>query len=531
MLRALSHLILVFMLAIPAAAQDSYDVVIRNGKVIDGSGNSWILADVGIRGDRIVRIGDLSTARAARLIDAKNLVVAPGFIDPHTHAIRGIFKVPTADQVLLQGVTTLTEGNDGSSPFPIAENLQKIAGFKISPNWALYAGQGTIREKVMGRVNRDATPAEIEKMKQLVAQAMEEGALGLSTGLFYVPGAFTKTEEVIELAKIAAKYHGMYISHMRNEAEGLLDSVRETIRIGQEAGLPVQMTHHKAAGRDAWGMSKESLRMVDEARARGIDITMDQYPYTASQTGIAALLPQWAQEGQHADIVKRLRDAQTRAKIKNEIVYNILHNRGGGDPKNVFIGSCQWDPSLNGKNLAEITTARGMPPTPENAAEVTMDIVEKGGASAIYHAISEEDVERILKHPATGIGSDGAISVFGDAVPHPREYGTFARVLGHYVRERKVITLEDAIRKMTSLTAQRLGIRDRGLLREGFYADIAVFDPDKIKDMATFEQPHQYAVGMQFVLVNGQVVVDRGKHTGARPGQIIYGPGYKKSSN
>src|SRR5881397_1709460 len=218
MFRIRPTFLLILILTLPLAAQDTYDTIIRNGKIIDGSGNPWILADVGIRGDRIVRIGDLSAARATRVIDAKNLVVTPGFIDPHTHAIRGIFKVPTADQVLLQGVTTLTEGNDGSSPFPIAENLQKIAGFKISPNWALYAGQGTIREKVMGRVNRDATPAEIEKMKQLVAQAMEEGALGLSTGLFYVPGAFTKTEEVIQLAKVAAKYHGMYISHMRNEA-------------------------------------------------------------------------------------------------------------------------------------------------------------------------------------------------------------------------------------------------------------------------------------------------------------------------
>lgn len=518
--------LLVSLISCILLAQESYDVVIRGGRVVDGTGNPWILADVGIRGDRIVRIADLSGAPARTTIEARGLVVAPGFIDPHTHAIRGIFKVPTAEQVLLQGVTTLTEGNDGSSPFPIGESLQRIENTRISPNWALYVGQGTIREKVMGRVNRDATPAELEQMKRMVAQAMEEGALGLSTGLFYVPGNFTKVSEVIELAKVAARFKGMYISHMRNEAEGLLDSVRETIEIGQGAGLPVQMTHHKASGRDVWGQSVESLKLVDDARAKGVDITMDQYPYTASQTGIAALLPQWAQEGNDEDVRKRLRDPQTRSRIKDAIVYNILHNRGGGDPKNVFIGACSWDPSLAGKNLAQIARARGMEPTPANAAEVTMDIVERGGASAIYHAISEEDVERIMRHPATAIGSDGGISVFGENVPHPREYGTFARVLGVYVRDRKTITLEDAVRKMTSATAQRLKLRDRGLLREGFFADVTVFDPASIRDMATFEKPHQYAVGTRFVLVNGVLVVADGRHTGARPGRVLRGPGY-----
>jgi dihydroorotase/N-acyl-D-amino-acid deacylase len=365
-------------------------------------------------------------------------------------------------------------------------------------------------------------------MKQMVAQGMEEGALGFSTGLYYVPGNFAKTDEVIELSKVAARYKGMYISHMRNEADGLTESVAETIRIGEQAGLPVQMTHHKVSGRDWWGASVQSLQMVDEARARGIDVTMDQYPYTASATSLqGGLFPQWASEGTNAEQLGRLRVPATRTKLKNDIDYNMTHVRGG--PDRVFISQCRFDPSLDGKNLAQITEQRGMTPTPENAAEVAMDIVEKGGASAIYHAISEEDVERIMKHPATAIGSDGGVSSLETAsgVPHPRMYGTFARVLGLYVRERHVITLEDAIRKMSSLTAQRLSIRDRGLLREGFFADIAVFDADRIKDMSTFEKPHQYAVGMQFVLVNGQVVVDGGKHTGARPGRIVYGPGKK----
>lgn len=527
MISWVSSILLAVLLAAGPALQENYDVIIRGGRVIDGSGNPWMLANVAIRGERIIKIGILGPASAARTIDANGLVVCPGFIDPHTHAIRGIYDVPTAESALLQGVTTLTEGNDGSSPFPIKENLERIKTTRISPNWALFVGQGTVRQRVIGLVNRDATPDELEKMKQMVVQAMEEGALGLSTGLFYVPGAFTKTEEVIDLSKIAARYSGIYITHMRDEADGLLDSVRETIRIGEEARIPVQITHHKAAGKAAWGKSEQSLKLVDEARARGVDVTIDQYPYTASQTSINALLPQWAQEGGQQAILKRLSDPQIRARIKDAVVHNIKTNRGGGDPKNVFIGECRWDPSLAGKNLAQITQERGKEPTTENAAEVAIEIVEKGGARAIYHAMDEADVERIMKHPATAIGSDGPLSVFGQGVPHPRQYGTFARVLGVYVREKKLLTLEEAIRKMSSATAQRLGIRDRGLLREGFYADVAVFDPDRVKDMATFEKPHQYAVGVQFVLVNGKIVVDQGKHTGERPGKVIYGPGYK----
>jgi dihydroorotase/N-acyl-D-amino-acid deacylase len=368
-------------------------------------------------------------------------------------------------------------------------------------------------------------------MKQMVEMAMEQGALGLSTGLFYVPGTFTPTEEVIELSKVAARYNGTYISHMRDEVSGLLDSVRETIRIGQEAGLPVQMTHHKVVGKDMWGTSVDSLRLVDEARARGIDITIDQYPYTASQTGITALVPQWAQEGGNGRMVERMQDPSTQGRIKAEIVDKILHDRGGGDPKNVFISSCSWDPSLEGKNLAEIARDNGMEPTPENAAEIVMDLIRRGGARAVFHAMSEEDVERIMQHPATAIGSDGPLSVFGAGAPHPRQYGTFARVLAYYVRERGVLTLEEAVRKMSNATAQRLGIRQRGLLREGYFADVAVLSPERVQDMATFEEPHQYAVGVEYVLVNGSIVVRQGKHTGQRTGRIIHGPGFKEENS
>ena len=509
-----------------AYSQNSYDIIISNGRVIDGSGNPWYEADVAINGERIVRIGDLSSDTGSQVIDANGLIVAPGFIDPHTHALRGILDVPNAESALLQGVTTLTEGNDGTSPFPVDEHYQTILDKQISPNWGIFVGHGTIRSQVIGAEDRDPTPDELEQMKDMVQQAMQHGALGLSTGLFYVPGSFASTEEVIELSKVAAKHGGIYISHMREEAAQLIDSVNETIRIGEESGIPVQMTHHKVIGVENWGSSVESLRLVDQARERGIDITIDQYPYTASQTGINALIPQWAQEGGRVRMLERIESPETRAAIKNEVVLKILYDRGGGDPRNIFISRNTWDPSMTGKNLAELTVEAGMNPTPENASEVVFEILKGGGATAVYHAINTDDVDRIMQHPVTAIGSDGPVGIFGEGTPHPRQYGTFARVLGHYVRERAVLTLEDAVRKMSSQTARRLGIHNRGLLTEGYYADIAIFDADEIIDKATFEEPHQYAIGIKFVLVNGQVVVDQGRHTGRRPGKIIYGPGY-----
>lgn len=503
-----------------------YDLIIRGGKVVDGSGNPWYHADIAIKNDRIAEIGQLSNHEAKRVINAHGLVVAPGFIDPHTHALRGIFEVPNAESALLQGVTTLTEGNDGSSPYPIDRHYADIDNLRISPNWAVFVGQGTIRQRVIGFGLRKATPDEMERMKQMVRDAMEQGALGISTGLFYVPGSFTSTEEVIELSKVAAEYNGIYISHIREEAAQLIDSVQETIRIGEEANIPVQITHHKVIGVENWGASIESLRLVDEARKRGVDVTIDQYPYTASQTSINALIPQWAQAGGREEMLSRINSAETYSTIKNEVVAKILYDRGGGDPKNVFISRNSWDPDMAGKNLAELAIDAGLEPTPENAADVVFDIIRGGGATAVYHAIGPEDVDRIMQHPATAIGSDGPVGVFGEGAPHPRQYGTFARVLGLYVRERKILSLEEAIRKMSSQSARRLGIHDRGLITKGYFADIAIFDPDEIIDKATFENPHQYAIGTKFVLVNGTVVVENGQHTGARPGRILHGPGY-----
>jgi N-acyl-D-amino-acid deacylase len=501
-----------------------YDLVLRNGHIVDGSGSPWYVGDVAIRGDAIVRIAPSIPDPARRVIDAAGQVIAPGFIDIHSHARRGIFQVPTADNYVRQGVTTLIEGPDGDSLVPLAPFLARLEALPKSVNIGSFIGQGSVRSAVIGNVNRRPTTEELTKMKALVEQGMKDGAFGLSSGLFYVPGAFTPTEEVVELAKVAARFGGIYISHMRDEAAGVVDSVKETIAIGEQGGLPAQVTHHKIIGTANWGQSTTTLRLIEEARARGVDVTIDQYPYTASSTSIqSALLPTWALEGARDDVRKRLADPSTRAKIKVESVRALQFERGGGDPTNVVIARCDWDTELAGKNLAEVTRQRrGLEPTVENAAETAIWIAEQGGCSGVFHAIDEQDLERILRHPATMIGSDGEIPIFGQNAPHPRSYGTFARVLAVYVRERKTLTLEDAVRKMTSFPAQRIGLLDRGLLRPGMKADIVIFDPARVRDLATFDRPHQYAEGFSHVMVNGQVVFESQAMTAARPGKVLY---------
>ena len=503
-----------------------FDIVIRNGTIVDGSGDEAYKKDIGIINDQIIKIGDLSNHSSRITIDATNLIVSPGFIDSHTHAIRGIFDVPTAESSLLQGITTLTDGNDGTSPYPIDEHYQKIEHTKISPNWAVFVGQGTIRQKVMGLENRDPTDSELSKMEMLIKEAMEDGALGISTGLFYVPGSFSSTSEVISLSKIASSYGGIYISHMREEAVDILKSVNETINIGIEAKIPVQITHHKIIGKDNWGLSYETLKLVDNAIAEGVKVSIDQYPYTASQTSIRALIPQWAQAGGRNNLLARIDDPKTRQLIIDGIIERILFDRGGGHPKNIFISKSSWNTSMEGKNLAELCIERNLEPSPYNAAIVVFEIIKGGGATAVYHAINSDDVDRIMQHPMTSIASDGPITLFNVGSPHPRTYGTYARVLGRYVRDRNILSLEEAIRKMTSLPAQILSINKRGLLREGYYADITIFDPETIIDKATFEDPHQYAVGINTVLVNGVIVVKNGLHNGNRPGRVLRGPGY-----
>ena len=513
----------------PAAQAPPYDLLLRNARIVDGTGSPWYRGDVAIRGDSIARIAPSIDEPAVRTIDVGGHILAPGFIDIHTHASRGIFQIPTADNYVRQGVTTLIEGPDGSSPVPLAPFLAKLEALRKSVNVGAFIGQGSVRSSVVGDVNRKPTVDELQKMRALVEQGMKDGAFGLSTGLFYVPGTFTPTDEVVELAKVAGRFGGIHISHMRDETSGVLDSVNETIAIGERGGLPTQVTHHKIIGRPNWGKSKETLQAVDEARARGIDVTIDAYPYTASSTSIqGALLPAWAQEGGRKQVLARLQDPATRTKIKAEVVRVINNERGGGDPKNIVVAACEWDASLAGKNLSEITRLRGLAATVDDAAEAAMWLVESGGCQGIFHAIGEEDLERILRHPATMIGSDGEIPTFGKASPHPRSYGTFVRVLAVYARERKVVTLADAIRKMTAFPAQRLGLVDRGLVRPGMKADLVVFDPARVRDLATFERPHQYAEGIAHVITNGQVVFEAGAMTTARPGAVLYGPGHSR---
>jgi dihydroorotase/N-acyl-D-amino-acid deacylase len=511
------------------AADPAYDLILRNARIVDGTGSPWFRADLAVRGDTIVRIAPSIGGPARRVIDLGGLVAAPGFIDIHTHVGGTIFKVPTADNYIRQGVTTVIEGADGggpsifgSPPVPLKPWLDRIEALPKSINIGSFVGQGAVRAAVVGLENRAATADEINRMRALVLRDMMDGAFGLSTGLYYVPGAFTPMSEVVELQKVVAPFRGVHTSHMRSEGAGLVESVKETIAIGEQGGVPTQVTHHKTAGKANFGKSVETLKLIDEARARGVDVTIDQYPYAASATSIhGGLLPKWALEGGFKQTLARVRDASLRAKLKAELAANFRN----GDPRAVVVAGCDWNASLAGKNLADIAQLRGLGPSAEGTAEAILWLVENGSCGGVFHSIGEEDIPRIMAHPATMIASDGWIPIFGEGVPHPRCYGTFARVLGVYVREKGVLTLEDAVRKMSSFPAARLGILDRGILRAGMKADIAVFDPARVKDLATYDKPHQYAVGFEYVIVNGQIAFGGGAMAAARPGRALYGSG------
>lgn len=530
MIRAIA---IALLLAPALAAAQPYDLVLKNARVVDGTGAPWYRAEVAIRGDTIVDIAPAIAAPAKRTIDVKDAVVAPGFIDIHTHAGRALFQVPTADNYIRQGVTTVLEGADGAgsvlgntAPLPLAPFLERVEKLPRSINFAVFVGQNAVREKVLGLVDRKATPEEIDRMREIVRQAMKDGAWGLSTGLFYVPGAFTPQEEIVALQKEVAPFRGVHTSHMRDEAGGVVASVKETIAIGELGGVPTHVSHHKTIGKANWGRTSETLKLIDEARARGVDVTLDQYPYTASSTSLqAGLLPKWLLEGGLKATQDKLKDPAQRARARKEVAETIANERGGGDPANVALALCNHDASLAGKNIAQVTRERGVELTMENAAETVLILVERGGCAAVYHAIGAEDVERVMRHPATMIASDGGIIPFGQGAPHPRSYGTFARVLGVYVREKGVLPLEEAVKKMSAMPAARLGLKDRGLVKVGMKADLAVFDPKTVRDMATYEKPHQYAEGFSAVIVNGAVVYEDGVMTDARPGRVLYGPG------
>ncbi len=509
-----------------APDEPAFDVILAGGDVYSGENDSPSVADVGILGDKIAAVGDLSGRDASLVLDVSGLAVVPGFVDIHSHAVRdepddGIFRWPDAENLIRQGVTTVIGGPDGGSPLPITDTLEAIEASPASVNFGTFVGHGSIRGLIVGSEDRPPTEEELESMRAEVRKAMESGAYGLSSGLIYPPGRFATTEEVIELAKVAAEYDGIYISHMREEGLGLLESVAETIRIGEEGGLPTQITHHKVVGAPMWGKSTETLKMVDEAIARGVDVSIDQYPYTASSTSLTILFPGWSLDGGRPALLERIADDEQRERLRADIVYRIETDRGGDDPANVQLSNCPHDASINGLNLAEVLRQQEREVTHENAADLLMELVEAGNCSAVFHAINEEDVKRILAHPVTMPASDGGIEGPSDRVPHPRNYGTFARVLGYYVRELNVIPFHTAIHKMSMLPADRIGLSDRGRIAEGAQADIAVLDLDTVIDKAEFGDPHQYAEGAHHVFVNGEAVLLNAEMTGARPGRVL----------
>ena len=507
----------------------AFDLVIRGGRVIDGTGNPWFTADIAVKGDTIIAVAPRLDSTGARIVDATGLVVAPGFIDVHSHSEarddgQDVIGNPAAENNVRQGVTTVFASPDGGGSVRVADYLSKVKAARPAVNVGTFIGHGAVRGAIVGQADRPATAAEMERMRELVRTGMREGAFGLSTGLFYVPGSYAPLQEVIDLAAVAGEFGGIHQSHMRDETGKVLDSVRDTIAIGEQGRLPTQVTHHKIIGKVNWGKSVETLRLIDAARARGVDATLDQYPYTASSTSIqGGLLPAWVQEGGRERMLERLRDEASLRRTLTTVTSAIQNDRGGGDPANIVLAACPFDPSLAGKSLAQVLRDRRRPPTPDQAADLVVEIVQKGGCSAIYHAISEDDLVRIMKHPATMIASDASpgIPTFGKDVPHPRAYGTFARVLGVYVREKQVLTLEDAIRKMSSFPAQRMGLKDRGVIRPGLKADLVVFNAATIVDKATFEKPHQYAEGVSAVIVNGQLTLSGGQMTGERAGRVL----------
>jgi N-acyl-D-amino-acid deacylase len=504
-----------------------FDIVIKNGRIVDGTGNPWFEGDIGILGDRIKEIGRIPSERGKTVIDASGKIVTPGFIDIHSHGERQILIDRTAHNLITQGATTIIGGNCGGSPLDMEEFFIQFESKGAALNIGVLIGHNTIRRKIMGNVGRVPTEKELDQMKKFVRVAMEAGALGLSTGLKYRPGIYTKTEEVIALARVASSYGGFYATHLRDEGLKLFDAMEEAFRIGEEAKIPVQISHHKAAGVDMWGQSSKSLQMMEDARKRGLDVTTDQHPYPATFTTCAILFPAWALEGSQTDIKKRLKNPERRKKVVEGIVENIIHDRGGNDIQNIMVAVFPKDTSLEGKNLKEILSLKGKNPTMANAAELLIELYERGGASCVFFCLSMDDVIRIMQHPLTMHGSDAGNASLNKGKVHPRHYGHFPRIIALHVRERGDLSLEQAIRKMTSMPAARIGCRNRGILSEGKYADIVIFDFEDIQDKATFMDPHQYPEGIEYVLVNGQVVVDHGKIAEALPGRILYGPGKK----
>ncbi len=526
-----------------------FDLLIKKARVLDGLGNDEKVADIGIRDDAISDIGDLGDAEAARVIDAEGLHAAPGFIDMHTHS-GFLYPInPRAESKAHQGVTTEVIGHCGTSVAPLrgdarkeAESLTKMLGLDI--DWETFdeynekvlgqgiavniihlLGHGTLRDAVIGRTDREPTDDEMKAMRAEIDSAFEQGVFGMSTGLIYPPGCYAKTEELIELSKAVSRNGGLYSSHIRGEGETLLGAVSEAIEIGECAGVPVQISHLKAAGRKYWDDGPNALELIDKALEMGMDIAADQYPYLAGHTELSAILPKWVHNEGGAVLLERLSDPQMRTRIKDEMEkgtgeFGIDNITGGWD--GILVGLCAGNPQYQGRTIKHIAAELGKDPI-----DTVMDIIVESNGILFVNLMtqSEDNVRLFIKHPNVMIGSDAAsmapYGLLGMTVPHPRTYGTFPRVLGEYVRELKILTLPEAVRKMTSLPAHRLGLKDRGTLEPGKKADLVLFDAGTISDRATYEDPNQYPVGIKAVLVNGKIIVEDDEHTGALPGAVL----------
>jgi len=505
--------------SVSPGASERYDLLVRRGRVLDGSGNPWVRADVGIRGDRVAAVGDLPEATATRVIDASGLYVAPGFIDTHTHAGSGLVDetLGGAQPLLAQGITTVLVNPDGGGEVDLAAQRDALLRHGVGVNVGQLVPHGSVREAVIGMEARPPSADELERMRALVRRGMAEGAWGLSSGPFYAPGSYADTPELVALARVAGEHGGAYQSHVRDESDytiGVLAAVDEVITVAREAGLPGIVTHVKVLGPASWGLAAAVRLRIEGARADGVEVWADQYPYDASGTGLgAALLPRWAEAGGRDALRRRLADPDTRARIRAEMAANLAR-RGGA--ARIGFRRVVSDPSIEGQTLAAVAKARGTDPV-----DVAIALVDAGSPSVVSYAMHEDDVRELLRQPWTMTASDGGLVPLGEGVPHPRLYGAFPRKIRRYVVDERVVGLEFAVRSMTGLPAAVFRMRDRGQLRPGAFADVVVFDLGRLRDRATYDSPHQLAEGMVHVLVNGRPAVADGAFTGERAGRVL----------
>jgi N-acyl-D-amino-acid deacylase len=538
---------------VSAEVKALYDVLIRHGKIFDGTGNPWFRSDVAIEKGRIAALGDLASASADTTIDAKDMVVCPGFIDMHSHSDFVLLINPLAESKVRQGVTTEVIGNCGLSAAPLNDQLKEdiqmtmpmleeadleliwstmgeymrlLQSKGVALNVAPLVGNSNIRVFALGFENRGPNKKELEEMKKALTEAIEDGAFGMSTGLIYPPSCYADTKEIVELAKVVAHHGGIYTSHIRGEGFTLIDAVKEAIQIGESANIPVEISHHKASGKANWGKVRQTLQMMEEAREKGVDVTCDVYPYTAGSTGLDSILPPNAYEGGVEKLIERLRNPKTRREIKEEMMRTSEEGepdtlgRPGWD--SIMISYCKGHPNFEGEIIEDIAKEKGLDPF---EFVFNLLIEEKASVSIVLFTMCEEDMRYVLSHRLSMIGSDSSArapyGVLGKGKPHPRTYGTFPRILGRYVKKEGILTMENAIRKMTSLPAQKLKLRDRGLIREDMWADIVIIDPKRVADQATYQNPHRYPEGIKYVLVNGEVVIENGEHTKALSGRVL----------